>query len=91
MIPNDIQQMIAQIFPEDDKELVSAIIENYIIRDWAVYYQAARSLIYMSGGNLKKLNEFIALGRDPRDQIMAGEEKAGNPGHFFKEGFDKLT
>jgi hypothetical protein len=90
MIPNDIEQMIAQVFPENEKELVLGIIDNYIRHDWSVYYQAARSLIYMSGGDLKELNAQIKPHLDSRDQIMEGERKAGNLGHYFGEGFDKL-
>lgn len=54
--------------------------------------QLARSILYLSGGDITKLRQIFELHfyGDPRDVIMDAESKAGNPGHYFIPPFDEM-
>lgn len=84
----DIVNQIHKDFPKDEINEVIKIVEEFCESRQNV----ARCLVYLSEGNLKKLKWEIHCmkGYSPYDLLYAGEEKAGNPGHFFNLPFPEL-
>jgi hypothetical protein len=51
--------------------------------------QLARSILTIANGNINEVKKITTdFYGDPRDVLMKGEEKLGNPGHYFIFSFD---
>ena len=92
-LPKDIENKIDRIFAVTERAEIKRLLLDLWSRNLNVGAdQLARSILYLSDGNLDKLRtifekEFYG---DPRDVIMMAEEKAGNPKHYFIISFDEI-
>lgn len=88
-VPVDILNKIDSLFSNQNSEAKS-IVERIFKHQWGVgQAQLARSLVYISNGDILKLKE-LEEDCEPRDIIMLAEKLAGNQGHFFIPTFDSI-
>jgi Glu-tRNA(Gln) amidotransferase subunit E-like FAD-binding protein len=89
-LPIDIELKINELFAQDvEKETVKEMMLNLWTESFNVgTEQLVRSILILSNGSLEEIKKIIRnFNGDPRDVIMAAENKVGNPGHFFLDPF----
>lgn len=86
----DIIKKIKADFAEEYVAEVIAILEKKIFNSIVGSDQLARSLVYLSKGDINTLKNEVKSMDDPRDMILYAEEQAGHPEHFFGVTFDEM-
>ena len=85
---SDIQKYVTDHFPLKDQQQVFFLMEELSNKSWNVGTdQLLRSLLFLSKGDIGKLNDLLPI-EDPRDIILLAEQEAGNPGHYFINSFN---
>jgi len=87
-VPLDIQKMIEKYFNESECADAKAFIRNYLSQNHPILIQSSRAVIYLSDGDLDKMKRLASYEIDPRDLIVMGDEKAGNPKDYFRTPFE---
>lgn len=91
-IPSDINVKTSTVFPDPkSRQDALTIIKEFHDRKRGLNVgpqQFCRAILILSGGDISEFKRLAAIPDDPRDILMAGEAKLGNPNHYFKPPFD---
>jgi hypothetical protein len=91
-LPEDITRKIRELFGEDSRdEVVQLLCSLWSAGPLTVGPdQLARSILVLSDGNIEQVRAIFEsqFWQDPRDVVVAADEKLGRPGHYLTESFD---